>query len=607
MLIENIGDLRVLVQTARTGSLTGAARALGITPAAASATLKRLESQLGVRLFERSTRAMRLTPQGQILLDYASRAFDLVAEGEAQATLDRAGLVGLIRLAAPSDLARSTLLPWLDEFMEAHPGVQLALSVGDRPLDVVRDEVDLAIRYGHLVDSRLVARRLIDTAPVVAASPAYLARHPAPRTPMDLLQHNCLAYDRAGRPHRTWRFTRDGQSIEVQVNGDRSVDDASLARQWALAGAGIGYEWHGQALGGRRSRRPGSRHIALREAAFAGYADHMDTAEFRTAVRELADRAATERLAVMCAETLWWRCHRMLIADALAMRGYQEVVTFAFVDPALQSKLFPQTDALPLANPIASDLAVMRVSLWPGLLRAALENQRRQQDRVRLFEHGTRFVTEDGKLREIDSIAGIALGPRLPEQWGAKRESVDFFDVKADVEALAAATGALDSFAWEPATLPCLHPGRSARIVRNGQPVGWIGELHPALARELEFTQPPILFELDYDAALTVQVPSFKTISRFPQVRRDIAVVVDESVSLSALRERVTLTASSLLRDLRVFDVYRGPGVETGRKSVALGLIFQDISRTLTDEDADRVVASIVADLRTSLDARLRE
>lgn len=296
-----------------------------------------------------------------------------------------------------------------------------------------------------------------------------------------------------------------------------------------------------------------------------------------------------------------------VVLDALAMRGYQEVVTFAFVDPALQSKLFPQTDALSLANPIASDLAVMRVSLWPGLLRAALENQRRQQDRVRLFEHGTRFVTEEGKLREIDSIAGIALGPRLPEQWGAKRESVDFFDVKADVEALAAATGALDSFAWEPATLPCLHPGRSARIVRNGHPVGWIGELHPALARELEFTQPPILFELDYDAALTVQVPSFKTISRFPQVRRDIAVVVDESVSLSALRERVTLTASSLLRDLRVFDVYRGPGVETGRKSVALGLIFQDISRTLTDEDADRVVASIVADLRTSLDARLRE
>ena len=239
MMIENIGDLRVLLQTARAGSLTGAARALGVTPAAASAALKRMETQLGVRLFERSTRTMRLTPQGQILLNYASRAFDLIAEGEAQATSDRAGLVGLIRVAAPSDLTRSTLLPMLDEFLEAHTGVQLALSVGDRPLDVVRDEVDLAIRYGHLVDSRLVVRPLMDTAPVVVAAPAYLVRHPAPKTPMDLIRHNCLAYDRAGRPHRTWRFTRDGQSIEVHVSGNRSVDDASLARQWAVAGAGI--------------------------------------------------------------------------------------------------------------------------------------------------------------------------------------------------------------------------------------------------------------------------------------------------------------------------------------------------------------------------------
>lgn len=239
MPIENIGDLRVLLQTARTGSLTGAASKLGITPAAASAALKRLEAQLGIRLFERSTRAMRLTPQGETLLDYASRALDLVAEGEAQATADRAGLVGLIRLAAPSDLTRSTLLPWLDEFMAEHPGVELALSVGDRPLDVVRDEVDLAIRYGNLVDSRLVARCLMRTAPVVVAAPSYLERHPTPLTPMDLTQHNCLAYDRGGKPHRTWRFIRDGQSVEVHVNGDRSVDDASLARQWAIAGAGI--------------------------------------------------------------------------------------------------------------------------------------------------------------------------------------------------------------------------------------------------------------------------------------------------------------------------------------------------------------------------------
>ena len=239
MKIDNLDDLHVLIQTARAGTLTAAAGVLGVTPAAASATLKRLEAQLGVRLFERSTRVMRLTPQGQTLLDYASRALDLVAEGEAQVTDDQGGMVGLIRLAAPSDLTRTTLLPWLDEFMTIHSGVRLALSVGDRPLDVVKDELDLAIRYGALADSRLLMRRLIVTEPVVVAAPSYLERQPAPQSPFDLTVHNCLAYDRAGRPHRTWRFFRDRQWTEIRVSGDRSVDDASLARQWALAGAGI--------------------------------------------------------------------------------------------------------------------------------------------------------------------------------------------------------------------------------------------------------------------------------------------------------------------------------------------------------------------------------
>jgi DNA-binding transcriptional LysR family regulator len=239
MKIENLSDLQVLVQTARGGTLTAAAGALGITPAAASATLKRLETQLGARLFERSTRAMRLTAQGQLLLDYAVRAFELLAEGEAQLAEDRAALVGTLRVAAPSDLARNTLLPWFDEFLALHPGLRLALSVGDRPLDVVRDEVDLAIRYGALADSRLVARTLALARPVLTAAPAYLRRRPAPRTPQDLLQHNCLTFERGGRRHRLWRFCREGQWAEVRVDGDRSADDASLAREWALAGAGV--------------------------------------------------------------------------------------------------------------------------------------------------------------------------------------------------------------------------------------------------------------------------------------------------------------------------------------------------------------------------------
>jgi DNA-binding transcriptional LysR family regulator len=239
MRFENIADLEVLIHTARTGSLTGAAAALGVTPAAASATLKRLEAQLHTRLFERSTRAMRLTPQGQTLLEYATRAFELVAEGAAQVTADRANIVGVIRVTAPSDLTRAVLLPWIDEFIAAHPGVHIALSVGDRTLDVIRDEVDVAIRYGELADSRLVARRLLDAQPIVTAAPAYLARHPAPNTPADLVGHNCLIFGRGGRSFRVWKFVRDGVWSEVRVTSDRSVDDASLARQWAIAGAGI--------------------------------------------------------------------------------------------------------------------------------------------------------------------------------------------------------------------------------------------------------------------------------------------------------------------------------------------------------------------------------
>jgi phenylalanyl-tRNA synthetase beta chain len=300
-----------------------------------------------------------------------------------------------------------------------------------------------------------------------------------------------------------------------------------------------------------------------------------------------------------------------VIVEAVATRGYQEAINFAFVAPGLQKTLFPDQEGLPLANPIASDLAVMRVSLWPGLIHAALENQRRQQDRIRLFEHGAKFAVAGADVRETDSLAGVATGMRLPEQWGVERESrvpVDFYDVKGDLEALFAATGGADSFTFEvpPTALPCLHPGRCARIRRQGREVGWLGELHPSLVKQLDFTYTPVLFELDMEA-LGVQKPSYHEISRFPQVRRDLAIVLDETVALSALAERVRSVASSLLCDLRIFDVYRGHGVEAGRKSVALGLIFQDISRTLTDQDVEQLMASIVTDLRVSLNARIRE
>jgi phenylalanyl-tRNA synthetase beta chain len=292
---------------------------------------------------------------------------------------------------------------------------------------------------------------------------------------------------------------------------------------------------------------------------------------------------------------------------ALADRGYQEAITYTFVDPRLQEKLFPAARPLVLSNPISADLAAMRVSLWPGLIGVARENLRRQQDRVRLFESGRKFVVSNGVLSEVATLAGIALGPALPEQWGEAKRNIDFYDAKGDIEALLAMSGTPDIFTFVPDSLPCLHPGRSARIDRDNKSVGWLGELHPELVRSLDLTYTPLLFELETAAALEAKVPVFEEVSKFPSIRRDLAIVVDEGVPLAAIREHVSVGARSLLRDLRVLSIYRGKGVDSGRKSVALGLIFQETSRTLTSQDADQTVAAILERLRRELNATIRD
>ena len=294
------------------------------------------------------------------------------------------------------------------------------------------------------------------------------------------------------------------------------------------------------------------------------------------------------------------------LLDALTARGYQEAITYAFVDPALQSKLFAQQPALKLANPIASDLAVMRVSLWPGLLKAVRENLTRQQDRVRLFERGAVFRARGKGVEEVLHLAGVAVGPRFPEQWAASAQSLDYFDIKADAAAVLALAGTGAVFEWQTAKLACLHPGRSAAIQRDGREIGWLGELHPALAAELGFDGPCLLFELDIMRALHAPLPQLQPVSRYPQVRRDLAMTVPVETPLSAILNRASVAAGSLLRDLKVFDIYQGAGIEPTRKSIALGLIFQDNNRTLKDDEADALVASVAADLGAELDARLR-
>jgi phenylalanyl-tRNA synthetase beta chain len=293
----------------------------------------------------------------------------------------------------------------------------------------------------------------------------------------------------------------------------------------------------------------------------------------------------------------------------LAARGYSEAITFGFTDPALQRKLGGPAEPITLRNPIAANLAVMRSSLWPGLLQAARENTRRQRERIRLFELATRFQRDAaGRIVEQKMIAGIAAGDRLPEQWGAKAAGSDFYDIKADVLAVLALTGqesAVEFVAGTPGS--CLHPGRSARIVRAGNVTGQLGELHPALARELDFTYAPLLFELDYDAATRNLPIRFQPVSSFPQIRRDISFTVAVGETFGRIAERVSVAASTRLHELRIFDIYLGESVESGRKSVALGLILQDLSRTLRDAEADEVVAAVCAELRLSLDAKIRE
>ena len=304
------------------------------------------------------------------------------------------------------------------------------------------------------------------------------------------------------------------------------------------------------------------------------------------------------------------------LLTAMADRGYREVITYTFVDPALQAQMFPGSPGLQLANPISAEMSEMRVSLWVGLVQACRENLRRQQTRVRLFEIGKKFLVQGdargagqgGDLREIETLAGIATGARWPEQWGSPREALDFYDVKADLQSVLALAGDASSVRFEAAdTLACLRPGRAARIYRNDRAVGWLGEIHPQVGRAINLSNTAFLFELEIDSAFVAKAPQFNKISKLPSVRRDLAIVIDESVPLAVLQENVTVSASGLLHELRVFDVYRGPGVESGRKSVALGLILQDSSRTLTDVDADAVVTAVVRRLRDVLSATIRD
>lgn len=294
------------------------------------------------------------------------------------------------------------------------------------------------------------------------------------------------------------------------------------------------------------------------------------------------------------------------LRQLLVGRGYHEAITYCFVDPEIQKHLTPDVEPVLLANAIASDMSVMRTTLWSGLLPAVKRNLNRQQNRVRLFETGLNFVPVEGELKQRPMIAGAITGSRSPERWLNKQEPVDFFDVKADVEALIQQNYASDQFVFVPGSHPALHPGQCARIERSGELVGWVGQLHPRVQKALDLSQPVFVFEMHQSLLLNDVLPAFSGVSKFPEVRRDLALIVDEAVSAGDLCDTVRQNAGGQLIDLKVFDVYQGKGIENNRKSIALGLTFRDSSRTLTEEEINAAVETVVNALEQQHSASLR-
>ncbi|MFB3076868.1 MAG: phenylalanine--tRNA ligase subunit beta, partial [Lysobacterales bacterium] len=296
----------------------------------------------------------------------------------------------------------------------------------------------------------------------------------------------------------------------------------------------------------------------------------------------------------------------------LSGRGYQEAVTYSFVDPSRQQLFDPDIEPVALANPISAELSVMRTSLLPGLMESLLRNTSRQQPRVRLFETGLRFLPgcQDAEavagLEQRPSIAAVVTGRRLPESWAERGDAVDFYDIKGDLESLLELTGGAADFSFVEATREGLHPGQTAAVYRAGILVGYVGALHPTVQASYDLSAPVYAFEMDLQALLQTRVAVFSELSKYPEIRRDLAVLVDKSVSAGELLENVRTVAGTYLTDLRLFDVYEGKGIDPKRKSLALGLTFRDSSRTLSDDDVDKSVDQVIDLLIKIYGAELR-
>jgi phenylalanyl-tRNA synthetase beta chain len=287
-------------------------------------------------------------------------------------------------------------------------------------------------------------------------------------------------------------------------------------------------------------------------------------------------------------------------------QGYQEIYSYSFVDPKWQRGLVPQPQALALKNPLAGDMAVMRTSLWPGLLKALQYNQKHQQKSLRLFEVGACFQQAKEKVIQEDKIAAVIAGSLYPEQWNWPKREVDFYDIKGDLEGLMALLRLPSAFQFQAQPHEALHTGQSSEIFYQGQSVGWLGALHPQVQKQLKLAGPIMLFELSLQALQTMQLPNYSPIVKLPSIRRDLAVIVDKSVTAAAIEKQVRRVLDDILTTFWFFDVYEGDDIPVEKKSLGFAFQLQHSERTLTDAEANDYMQQVIDALYSAFQATLR-
>ena len=291
---------------------------------------------------------------------------------------------------------------------------------------------------------------------------------------------------------------------------------------------------------------------------------------------------------------------------ALCSLGYHEVITYSFVDKKMQDLLDPGHPPKMLLNPITAEMSVMRTSLWSGLIGVLLNNKNRQQDRVRIFESGLCFIPHTEGLLQQNKLGGVVSGSAYPQQWGLPARDVDFFDLKGDLQNLLQLTLAQDEFNFQVIQHPALHPGQAAAIYRGGEKVGIVGVLHPFVLQTLDISSIIYVFEFNLDKLELAKVPRYHEISKYPEIRRDISVVLEQAVPAQVIQDTIREIAHEWLKEMTIFDVYQGKGVAAGFKSIALSFVLQHPGRTLVEEEVATWMDKVIQILRVKLGAELR-